>query len=147
MLGVLPLPVREGSRRPPLSPCAANAKASNTKAGALALVITFGLTLAGCSSSLLSVGAPPAAMPGAPRQAQQQPPQPAAAPSEREHQRILAAYNGAYEDPRLEGLLNQTVEKLVAASERPDLHYRVTVLNSFRRYARPVDRLSLPLKQ
>src|SRR3984893_5628864 len=48
----------------------------------------------------------------------------------REHQRILAAYNGAYDDSRLEGLLNHTVEKLVAASERPDLHYRVTILNS-----------------
>ena len=27
-------------------------------------------------------------------------------------------------------MLNQTVEKLVAASDRPDLHYRVTILNS-----------------
>ena len=50
--------------------------------------------------------------------------------AQREHQRILAAYNGAYEDPRLEALVNQTVEKLVAASERPDQHYRVTILNS-----------------
>src|SRR5260370_37520161 len=27
-------------------------------------------------------------------------------------------------------MVTQTVEKLVAASERPDLHYRVTLLNS-----------------
>jgi Putative Zn-dependent protease len=52
------------------------------------------------------------------------------APTSREHERILAAYNGAYDDPKLEGLLNQTVAKLVAASERPDVNYRVTILNS-----------------
>ena len=60
---------------------------------------------------------------------QAQPPQPPT-PTSREHQRILAAYNGAYDDSKLEGLLNHTVEKLVAASERPDVHYRVTILNS-----------------
>ena len=50
--------------------------------------------------------------------------------AQREHQRILAAYSGVYEDPRLEALVEQTVDKLVAASERPDLRYRVTILNS-----------------
>ncbi len=94
----------------------------------LALVALLGLVLAGCSSSLLSIGAPPASLPEAPRQAEQQPQPPA--PSQREHQRILAAYNGAYDDPKLESLLNQTVAKLVAASERPDQPYRVTILNS-----------------
>src|SRR5262249_27011850 len=49
---------------------------------------------------------------------------------EREHQRILAAYGGAYDDARLEGVINDTVEKLVAASDRPHLHYKITVLNS-----------------
>jgi predicted Zn-dependent protease len=48
----------------------------------------------------------------------------------REHQRILAAYGGVYTDPRLQTLIEQTVERLVAASDRPDLHYKVTVLNS-----------------
>ena len=48
----------------------------------------------------------------------------------REHQRILAAYGGVYNDPRLQATIEQTVERLVAASERPDLHYRVTMLNS-----------------
>jgi predicted Zn-dependent protease len=97
-----------------------------------ALLALLGLALAGCSSSILSVGAPPAGLPGAPPPAQQpgvaqqEPP----GPTSREHQRILAAYNGAYDDPKLEGLLNHTVEKLVAASERPDVHYRVTILNS-----------------
>jgi predicted Zn-dependent protease len=83
--------------------------------------------LAGCSSSLLSIGPPPGLLPTDPTAAQQ-PPQ--AAPPPREHQRILAAYNGAYEDPKLEALLNDTVAKLVAASERPVVHYRVTILNS-----------------
>lgn len=53
-----------------------------------------------------------------------------ATPAQREHERILAAYGGAYRDAKLEPLVNRTVEKLVAASERPDLRYRVTILNS-----------------
>jgi predicted Zn-dependent protease len=92
-------------------------------------VLALALLLGGCSSSLLSVGAPPSALPGAPAEAQQQQTQ-LPAPTQREHQRILAAYNGSYDDPKLEGLLNQAVAKLVAASERPDVHYRVTILNS-----------------
>jgi predicted Zn-dependent protease len=100
------------------------------RAPRLVLVFALGLLLAGCSSSLLSVGAPPGSLPVPMRQAQQQsPPQPGAA-EQREHQRILAAYNGAYEDPRLEALVSETVAKLVAASERPDMSYRVTILNS-----------------
>src|SRR5262249_42648205 len=53
-----------------------------------------------------------------------------AAPAAREHQRILAAYGGAYHDARLEALITHTVERLVAASEKPDLRYKVTILNS-----------------
>lgn len=48
----------------------------------------------------------------------------------REHQRILRAYGGVYESPRLEAELHRIVERLVAASERPDLHYQVIILNS-----------------
>jgi predicted Zn-dependent protease len=55
---------------------------------------------------------------------------PEAAPAVREHQRILAAYGGAYRDARLEALISHTVERLVAASEKPDLRYKVTILNS-----------------
>jgi predicted Zn-dependent protease len=51
-------------------------------------------------------------------------------PAQREHRRILAVYGGAYSNPRLEDQLNATVAKLVASSERPDLHYKVTILNS-----------------
>lgn len=49
---------------------------------------------------------------------------------EREHARILAAYGGVYDDPKLQALISKTVDRLVAASERPDLSYRVTILNS-----------------
>jgi predicted Zn-dependent protease len=97
-------------------------------AGLPAALAALALLLAGCSSSLLTAGAPPGSLPGIARPLQQQPQ--AAAPTSREHQRILAAYNGAYEDPKLEALLNGTVAKLVAASERPEVHYRVTILNS-----------------
>ncbi len=49
---------------------------------------------------------------------------------EREHARILAAYGGVYDDPKLQALISKMVDRLVAASERPDLSYRVTILNS-----------------
>lgn len=60
------------------------------------------------------------------------PPQRAAAPTaaQREHERILVSYNGAYQDPKLDAVVGRAVEKLVAASERPDQRYRVTILNS-----------------
>src|SRR4029077_11080628 len=50
--------------------------------------------------------------------------------AEREHERILSSYGGAYDDPKLEALITKTVDRLVAASERPDLAYKVTILNS-----------------
>ncbi|MGE0289015.1 MAG: M48 family metalloprotease [Bradyrhizobium sp.] len=50
--------------------------------------------------------------------------------SEREHERILASYGGVYDDPRLEALISKTVDRLVAASDRPEQAYRVTILNS-----------------
>jgi predicted Zn-dependent protease len=63
-------------------------------------------------------------LPEPPRQAQM------STPAQREHQRILSTYSGTYREAALDAMLNQTVEKLVAASERPDQRYRVTVLNS-----------------
>jgi len=86
---------------------------------ALALV----LLLAGCTSSpdytQISLPVPQAA-------AQSQVP-PA---EEREHLRILASYGGVYENARLQAEIAKTVDRLVAASERPDLKYKVTMLNS-----------------
>jgi predicted Zn-dependent protease len=83
----------------------------------------LGLLLSGC----LTAGIPEQTTASLPEPAKAVELSPAA---QREHQRILAAYNGAYEDRRLEALVNQTVEKLVAASERPDQRYRITILNS-----------------
>jgi len=48
----------------------------------------------------------------------------------REHQRVLAAYGGSYEDPKLQALLTRVANRLVAASERPQVTYKVTILNS-----------------
>ena len=52
------------------------------------------------------------------------------AASEKEHERILASYGGAYDDPKLEELVSKTVDRLVAVSDRPDQAYKVTILNS-----------------
>ena len=59
-----------------------------------------------------------------PKQAEMQP------AAEREHQRILASYGGVYEDAKLNEEISALVDRLVAASERPDLKYEVTILNS-----------------
>ncbi len=86
----------------------------------LAVVLAF--TAASCSTTpdfrQVSLPEPPAREQATP---------PAEA---REHARILASYGGAYEDTKLEALINKTVERLVAASERPDLKYQVVILNS-----------------
>jgi predicted Zn-dependent protease len=52
------------------------------------------------------------------------------AASVREHQRVLSAYGGAYENPKLHAKLASVVDRLVAASDRPDLSYKITILNS-----------------
>src|SRR5258707_13698151 len=54
----------------------------------------------------------------------------ASSPSVREHQRVLSAYGGAYEDPRLHAQLTKIVGRLVAGSESPDHSYKITILNS-----------------
>jgi predicted Zn-dependent protease len=89
---------------------------------ALPGLLVLGLLLSGCITS--GAPEPQVSLREPPKQAELSP------AAQREHQRILAAYNGTYEDPRLEALVNQTVEKLVAASERPDQRYRITILNS-----------------
>jgi predicted Zn-dependent protease len=50
--------------------------------------------------------------------------------TQREHARILASYGGDYDNARLHDMVEKTVNRLVAASERPDLKYQVTILNS-----------------
>jgi predicted Zn-dependent protease len=85
--------------------------------------LVLSLALGGC----FAVGAPSnqrVTLPDPPRDSGAPP------PAVREHQRILSAYSGTYDDPRVEGLIRQTVDKLIAASERPDQRYRITILNS-----------------
>src|SRR5581483_10748880 len=49
---------------------------------------------------------------------------------QRENARILASYGGVYDDARLHAMVTQLVERLVAASEKPEQTYDVTILNS-----------------
>lgn len=89
---------------------------------AIALAV---LLLGGCAAQLSAI------VPSAPAQTGTIPAAAtlAAAPSP-EEQRILATYGGAYSDPRIQTMVEQLASRLVAASDRPDLHYKVTILNS-----------------
>ena len=93
---------------------------------AASVLLCGALSLAGCGDisrfQTASPANPPAAKPA--RTLAQTP------AAEREHERILSSYGGAYDDPRLEALITRTVDRLVAASDRPDLAYKVTILNS-----------------
>ncbi len=51
-------------------------------------------------------------------------------PEQRENARILATYGGVYDDPKLHVMVTQLVDRLVAASEKPEQKYDVTILNS-----------------
>uniref|UniRef100_Q07VF0 Peptidase M48, Ste24p n=1 Tax=Rhodopseudomonas palustris (strain BisA53) TaxID=316055 RepID=Q07VF0_RHOP5 len=82
------------------------------------------LLLAGCGDASRFQTAAPAASPAKPARVAHSP------AAEREHERILATYGGTYDDPKLEALISKTVERLVAASDRPELAYKVTILNS-----------------
>jgi predicted Zn-dependent protease len=84
-------------------------------------VALLAFALSGCASY---VNGYRAALPELTKQAE------SLVPSQREHQRILTTYGGVYQDAKLEALITRVVEQLVAASERPDLRYRVTILNS-----------------
>jgi predicted Zn-dependent protease len=83
----------------------------------------FALLAAGCAD-VTRFGTAQVSLPDPPKTSE------VAQPAQREHNRILAAYGGAYQDARLEALLAQTVDRLVAASERPNLKYKATILNS-----------------
>ena len=47
-----------------------------------------------------------------------------------EHPRIVAAYGGVYHDTKLEQTLARVVGRVVAASDKPDQSYRITILNA-----------------
>jgi predicted Zn-dependent protease len=90
-----------------------------------AVALLAGLLLAACTAS--SSAYAPQTTASAPAKSAEAPMAPDVL---REHQRILAAYGGIYNEPRLQPLVEQTVERLVGASDQPDLHYKVTILNS-----------------
>jgi predicted Zn-dependent protease len=48
----------------------------------------------------------------------------------REELRVLEGNGGIYQDAQLQGLVADIVERLAASSDRPDLRYRVVILNS-----------------
>lgn len=48
----------------------------------------------------------------------------------RENLRVVAEYGGVYSDPEVETAIARVVARLVAASEDPSRHYKVTILNS-----------------
>ena len=46
------------------------------------------------------------------------------------HEQILAAFGGEYADKQLQVFVGQTVSRLVSTSQRPDLRFQITILNS-----------------
>jgi len=94
----------------------------------VAAALALGISLAACGDMNRFAMAPAPQQSTAAKPARLMMPQTPA--TEKEHDRILASYGGAYDDPALEELITKTVNRLVAASERPDLAYKVTILNS-----------------
>src|SRR5438552_14439533 len=94
---------------------------SDRRRGALAAALLALLT-GGCADATRLD--PRISLPDPPKQTE------SVASAQREHQRILAAYGGGYHNPKLESLIAKAVDRLAAASERPDLQYKVTILNS-----------------
>ena len=94
---------------------------SGTPTVGAAVAALASLALAACSSTS---GGRQIFMPDLPKLTE------ANTPAAREHQRVLTAYGGAYDDPKLQAKLAGVVDRLVAASERPDIAYKVTILNS-----------------
>ncbi|MGV6875388.1 M48 family metalloprotease [Pseudochelatococcus sp. B33] len=66
----------------------------------------------------------PAVPPAAPRVAA------VTRPGDREHQRLVAAFGGVYQSPKAQRMLDDLVARLVPATDRPDLNYRLTILDS-----------------
>jgi predicted Zn-dependent protease len=93
---------------------------------ALWLAAALAFALAACSSSpdnkTVSLALPQLTLPNA------QSATPTA--EQRENARILASYGGVYDDPKLHAMVTALVDRLVAASEKPEQKYEVTILNS-----------------
>lgn len=85
--------------------------------------VVLSLALASCSTSLDQIGVNDRKEADAIAQA--------LPPAQRkEHERLISTYGGVYRAPALQALMEQTIDRLAAASEKPELKYRVTILNS-----------------
>jgi len=106
---------------------AKNGKAGHVRlrpVGGAALTLLAALLLAGCNSVLMGTSGQPSPSIG-----------PASAPAVtgegvEENARIVAAYGGIYHDPKLEQTVARVVGRVVAGSDKPDLSYRITILNA-----------------
>ncbi|HEX8165039.1 MAG TPA: M48 family metalloprotease [Beijerinckiaceae bacterium] len=92
----------------------------------LAAAAALAALVAGCAADQTSALIQPAApLPaGAPRIAGDE------RANEREHARLVAAFGGEYRAPEAQRLLAEVAARLVAATERPDEAYQITILDS-----------------
>jgi len=97
----------------------------------LAVAVVLPIVLAGCNS-LLTAGSPPpvATTLGNSATATPSKPSPEDSAGAEEHARIVAAYGGIYHDDRVEQSVARIVGRVVAASDKPDQSYRITILNA-----------------
>jgi predicted Zn-dependent protease len=98
----------------------------NRSAGLLA-TLAAALLLAGCNSLFTAGSTPDAAGVGV---AVNQPAENKNKAGSEEHARIVAAYGGIYHDPKVEQTIARIVGRVVAASDRPEQGYRITILNA-----------------
>ena len=89
---------------------------------AAAFALVLGACAADQTSSLLQPTTPLPA--GAPRLAGDE------RANEREHARLVAAFGGEYRAPDAKRLFGEVAARLVAATERPDERYEITILDS-----------------
>jgi predicted Zn-dependent protease len=110
-------------QKKPIASTAAMAAPVTTANRLHGIAMALAVLLAGCAST---PDTPQVSLP-VPQASAQSDMQPA---EEREHLRILASYGGIYENAQLQATIEKTVARLIAASERPELKYKVTILNS-----------------
>ena len=106
------------------------------RGGSTAALPSLALTafvLAGCAgfgeTSNIATPEPRPVVSGIPKEAPRviAPPTTAA---EKEHERLVASYGGAYRNDTTDRYLDDLVQRLAAQSDRPDIPYKLTVLNS-----------------
>ena len=100
-------------------------KGNGLRTAGLAAAVAFALFAASCATADLDRYGLSAASAARDDVANSLPPE-----QRKEHERLVAAYGGVYHASELEALISRTVDRLVAASEKPELKYRVTLLNS-----------------